>query len=149
MEKNKNNSFKKIMLRLAIILIFAYFSVATLLALFNVLNSYADMIDKESQYNDLVNNNILLNRQIVYHGTDEYVEKIAREDFMMKKPGDTVVYSPIDQSQRELPIVREVIPPKEDSDKGLVDSILKKTNLVISFIKDKINYIKEVFILHQ
>ena len=149
MEKNKNNSFKKIMLRLAIILIFAYFSVATLLALFNVLNSYADMIDKESQYNDLVNNNILLNRQIVYHGTDEYVEKIAREDFMMKKPGDTVVYSPIDQSQRELPIVREVIPPKEDSDKGLVDSILKKTNLVISFIKDKIDYIKEVFILHQ
>jgi cell division protein FtsB len=149
MEKNKNNSFKKIMLRLAIILIFVYFSVATLLALFNVLNSYADMIDKESQYNDLVNNNILLNRQIVYHGTDEYVEKMAREDFMMKKPGDTVVYSPIDQSQRELPIVREVIPPKEDSDKGLVDSILKKTNLVISFIKDKIDYIKEVFILHQ
>ncbi len=41
-----------------------------------------------------------------YHATKAYVEKIAREDLLMSKKGDTVILFPIDHA------VQEPVPPE-------------------------------------
>jgi cell division protein FtsB len=41
-----------------------------------------------------------------YHATKAYVEKIAREDMLMSRKGDTVVLFPMDRAEPE-PIVAE------------------------------------------
>ncbi len=38
-----------------------------------------------------------------YHGTRAYVEKVAREDMLMSRKGDTVILFPIDRTVPETP----------------------------------------------
>lgn len=47
-----------------------------------------------------------------YHATKSYVEKVAREDMLMSKKGDTVILFPIDRTVPETPAAETTGLPK-------------------------------------
>jgi cell division protein FtsB len=51
-------------------------------------------------------------KALEYHTTKSYVEKVAREDMLMSKKGDTVILFPVDQPAPAAPAVEETGLPK-------------------------------------
>jgi len=51
-------------------------------------------------------------KALEYHATRDYVEKVAREDMLMSKKGDTVILFPVDQPAPATPVAEVTGLPK-------------------------------------
>ena len=89
--KNKNNFKSKIYFIMAIFLIGSIYIITNDLGLSKLIEIKREKLKIEKNIHQLTKQQIKLNNEITNLKTNkEYIEKIAREKFMMAKPGEKV-----------------------------------------------------------
>lgn len=111
-KRKKFNFNKKKILNIFYIIVISLLFIILIISCFNIyqkrVSSGKDLIKINKEIDELTKEKDILSFTLGETYSDEYLERIAREDLGMQKPGETVYIIKKDFSEEEIEKVREI-----------------------------------------
>ena len=108
-------------LRIFLIALIIYMSGELIFTVYYYISTKKESHDLTAKISDIKTQNDKIKKEIQLANTQEFIEKIARENLMLAKDGETIVYFKWDKNQNSQPVSNQ----SENFLKKFFDNLLK------------------------
>jgi cell division protein FtsB len=108
-------------LRIFLIALIIYMSGELIFTVYYYISTKKESHDLTAKISDIKTQNDKIKKEIQLANTQEFIEKIARENLMLAKDGETIVYFKWDKNQNSQPVSSQ----RENFLKKFFDNLLK------------------------
>ncbi len=108
-------------LRIFLIALIIYMSGELIFTVYYYISTKKESYDLTAKISDIKTQNDKIKKEIQFANTQEFIEKIARENLMLAKDGETIVYFKWDKNQNSQPVSSQ----SENFLKKFFDNLLK------------------------
>lgn len=108
-------------LRIFLIALIIYMSGELIFTVYYYISTKKESHDLTAKISDIKTQNDKIEKEIQFANTQEFIEKIARENLMLAKDGETIVYFKWDKNQNSQPVSSQ----SENFLKKFFDNLLK------------------------
>jgi cell division protein FtsB len=108
-------------LRIFLIALIIYMSGELIFTVYYYISTKKESHDLTAKISDIKTQNDKIKKEIQFANTQEFIEKIARENLMLAKDGETIVYFKWDKNQNSQPVSNQ----SENFLKKFFDNLLK------------------------
>jgi len=108
-------------LRIFLIALIIYMSGELIFTVYYYISTKKESHDLTAKISDIKTQNDKIKKEIQFANTQEFIEKIARENLMLAKDGETIVYFKWDKKQNSQPVSNQ----SENFLKKFFDNLLK------------------------
>lgn len=107
--------------RIFLIALIIYMSGELIFTVYYYISTKKESHDLTAKISDIKTQNDKIKKEIQFANTQEFIEKIARENLMLAKDGETIVYFKWDKNQNSQPVSNQ----SENFLKKFFDNLLK------------------------